>query len=357
MKGLDGRFTAASWTVHLHLDLTDTKLLSVFCTDFGGTLGGEGGAFSTPLEADRSGRSPSQHVAVPIGHGNDGVVEAALNVDDPLRDVSSRPFLLRVSHVSRQLISKGTVRTLSNRCLACSATFVAPGNHGRLPQILDALLAGDGLLWSLAGPGVGPGSLASHRQILAVTRPPERADVLEPLDVLLNGSAKLTLDDVVVIEQVRDPSEFIVAQLAGRHVGTDFCPVADLAGKSRPHAIQVAERNISSLIRGDVNTQQSRHGLTLALLMSRIAANHDQLALSADNLAVFADATNATSDFHGILAEGRVGPASRTHTRQIHWLTDFHSIGNENTPTECRQPPSSGRQPGSESGIGRPRTT
>ena len=117
MKGLDGGFAAASRTVHLHLDLADTELLSVLRTDFSGSLGGEGGAFSAPLEADRTGRSPSQHVAVAIGHGDDRVVEAALNVDDPLRDVPSRPFLLRVSHVSRQLIFKGTVRTLSNWCL------------------------------------------------------------------------------------------------------------------------------------------------------------------------------------------------------------------------------------------------
>jgi hypothetical protein len=106
VEGLNGRLPTTSGAVHFDFHFADPEFLSILRTDLGGPLGGKGSALSATLEADRSSRSPGQHVAVAVGDRHDGVVEAALNVDNPLRDVPSRSFLLRVSHDTCQLISK-----------------------------------------------------------------------------------------------------------------------------------------------------------------------------------------------------------------------------------------------------------
>src|SRR5690348_13745840 len=95
-------------------------------------------------------------------------------------------------------------------------------------HVLDALLAGDRLARPLAGPGVGPGPLAADRQALAVPQAPVAADVAEPGDVLLHLPAELTLDHVLVVQQVRQPGQLVLVQVASPLLGVDGRLLAEL---------------------------------------------------------------------------------------------------------------------------------
>src|SRR5260370_38371005 len=55
----------------------------------GGHLRGERRRLPRALEPDLAGRGPGDHAASWIGDGHDGVVERALNVGVPVRDVLS----------------------------------------------------------------------------------------------------------------------------------------------------------------------------------------------------------------------------------------------------------------------------
>src|SRR6478735_1165624 len=93
-------------------------------------------------------------------------------------------------------------------------------------HFLDALLARDRLPRTFAGPRVGPGPLAVHRQALAMSQPAVAADVAQSTDGLLHLASKLPFDHVLVIEQRGELGEFVFGQVAGTLVRTDPRPLA-----------------------------------------------------------------------------------------------------------------------------------
>src|SRR5262245_11344120 len=135
---------------------------------------------------------------------------------------------------------------------------------GLAAHLLDTLLAGDGLARALASPGVGAGPLAAHRQAAAVTDAAVAADIAQPGDVLLNLPAQRALDrvGVVAVEDVRDAGDLLVAQLLGAALRIDPCLLAQFQGQRRSDAVDVTQRNVRRLVVGDVNTQDTRHGVT-----------------------------------------------------------------------------------------------
>ena len=83
---------------------------------------------------------------------------------------------------------------------------------------------------------------------------------LQPRDVLGHLPPQLALDDVVLVQQRRQPGQLVLAQLAGLSLRIDARLVAQLAGDLRAHAVQVrSARTIVGRSR-DVDTQQTRHG-------------------------------------------------------------------------------------------------
>src|SRR5690606_19613677 len=64
-----------------------------------------------------------------------------------------------------------------------SAVGSRPTAHWQLPIAALFLLAGDGPGRALAGPGIGVGALAAHRQAAAVTQAAIAAEIHQPLDV------------------------------------------------------------------------------------------------------------------------------------------------------------------------------
>src|SRR3954454_14288217 len=60
---------------------------------FGSELSGERGALARTLETSRPRRRPGDRSAVDVGDGDDGVVEARLDVGDPSRNVLANLLL------------------------------------------------------------------------------------------------------------------------------------------------------------------------------------------------------------------------------------------------------------------------
>src|SRR3546814_8023487 len=66
------------------------------------------------------------------------------------------------------------------------------------------LLAGDRSRRALAGPRVGLGALAAHRQALAVAQAAVAAEVHQALDVHGHVAAQVALDHVVAVDGLAD---------------------------------------------------------------------------------------------------------------------------------------------------------
>ena len=128
-----------------------------------------------------------------------------------------------------------------------------------LLQILDALLAGDGLLRALASACIGTRALAADRQTAAMTNAAIAADISQPRDVLRHLATQLPLDNVILVQQGRDPRDFVFAQLAGTDMRIDARLVAQLSRDLRANPVQVLQRNDRGPILGISTPSKSRH--------------------------------------------------------------------------------------------------
>src|SRR4051794_37918033 len=172
-------------------------------------------------------------------------------------------------------------------------------------HFLDALLAGDGLARALAGAGVGAGALAADGQAAAVPEAAGALDVLQALGVVLHLAAQRAFGDVLAVEEAHDAGDLLVGQVAGAALRIDVGLVAQLQGRGRADAVNVPQRDVRRLVVGQIDTEDTRHGgspgLALALLVTRVAADHVQLALPPYQLAVFTDPLDTGANFHDCL--------------------------------------------------------
>src|SRR5690348_13837939 len=84
--------------------------------------------------------------------------------------------------------------------------------------LLGLLLAGHGLLRTLAGAGVGLGPLPVHRQPAAVPQALVAADLDLAADVGGDLAAQVTLDTEVGVDVVAQLDQVLVAEIPGTQV-------------------------------------------------------------------------------------------------------------------------------------------
>jgi hypothetical protein len=179
-------------------------------------------------------------------------------------------------------------------------------------EVLDTLLSSYCFLGALAGAGIGPRSLSADRQSATVSNAPIAVDVFQPGDILAYLTAKLTFDRVVLVQQGGHAGQLILAEVARPAQRVNPRLVAKLPRDLRTDPIEVGQRDPSRFIVWYVDTEQTRHpklplsaastpvstGLTLPLLVAGVAANHENDASAADDLAVLTDSLNAGTYFH-----------------------------------------------------------
>src|SRR5262249_42606703 len=110
------------------------------------------------------------------------------------------------------------------------------------------LLAGDlHALRALARAGVGLRVLAADREATAVAQAPIATDLLQPLDVLRALAAQITLDDVAVVDDVAQPDDLFLGEVA--HLAIRLDPnVGQDPVRGRPtDAVDIGQADLDAL--------------------------------------------------------------------------------------------------------------
>src|SRR6266516_6544972 len=96
---------------------------------------------------------------------------------------------------------------------------------------LDLLLATDahGAARSAALPGVRLGALSPHREVAPMSHAPVGADVHQALDVLAHLAPQVALDLVAAVDDLSEPVDLVLGQVARARVGRDAGGGQDLA--------------------------------------------------------------------------------------------------------------------------------
>src|SRR5712692_3873310 len=262
-------------------------------------LRGERSRLARALESARARRRPADHVPAHVGDGDDGVVERALDADDP----------------GLQVLLGLLLRLLRRRRRRCGSASGSGGRgwlllFGHVGSVLWLCLrrrgggdraADDRALRPLARARVGVGPLAAHGQALAVAQAAVAAQVHQPLDVEAHLAAQVALDLVVLLQRLADPVDLVVGQVLGPPGRIDLGQRAHLLRAGVADPVQVRERDLDLFLAGKVDSRDARH-LSLPLLVARIrGADHAYHALAADHLALHADLPHRSADLHGFL--------------------------------------------------------
>src|SRR5215217_5407090 len=195
----------AARTVALDLDVHATYALvhRLVRDALGRHLGREGRALAAPLEPQRPRRLPGYDVALLVAHGDDGVVEGALDVDHAGRYVAADPAPRPA----------GPARALPLLPLPAHLPLLPPA-YRRLRTL------------ALAGVRLGP--LPAHGETPAVPYAPVSPDVYKPPDVLLRLAPQVALDLDVLVDVTPDLADLALRQVPNLRVGIDFGLAADL---------------------------------------------------------------------------------------------------------------------------------
>jgi hypothetical protein len=181
-----------------------------------------------------------------------------------------------------------------------------------LPVLLDTLLAGNCLSRAFSRARVALRALASYGQTPSVPNAPIACNITQTRDILGDLPSKLPANNIVAVDNLRNPAEIVFSQLTGLDIFLDSGLFQYLSGGMLTYAYDISQRNPYRLIVGNVNTNYTRHFCsysnrsimltnpksTLTLLMPRVCADHPHNALAPDYLAIFTYTFYRTSDFH-----------------------------------------------------------
>src|SRR5215467_1081822 len=159
-----------------------------------------------------------------------------------------------------------------DQCGAVRGSFIA--------RLNSSLLAGDGFGRSLAGPGVGMGTLPAHRQATAVPQPPIAPKVHQALDIHRHFAPQIALDHVVTIDDFANLQHLLVGQLGYPTLVRNPDFLHDFAGLFRPDAMDVLECDDHAFVSGYVDTGDARHGPNSSCRRGNLPADADRLGSS-----------------------------------------------------------------------------
>src|SRR6266516_432218 len=159
----------------------------------------------------------------------------------------------------------------------------------------------DGLLGALAGSGVGVRPLAADRQTPAVPDPLVRTDLDLALDVLSHVAAEIALDLVAAVDEVADPDDLLVGEIANLAAPVEVHAGHDLPGPGGADPVDVPKGDVHPLVAGEVHACDPSHTpvlLPLPLLVARVRADHHDPAVAADQLAPLAHLLHRRTNLH-----------------------------------------------------------
>src|SRR5262249_16561418 len=177
----------------------------------------------------------------------------------------------------------------------------------------DSLCLGAGLLLvrdsalarSLAGPGVGVGTLSANRKIAAMTAATVAADFNQPLDVHRNVLAQIAFDIALALDHLTDVVHFLFSEVLNLLVGIHIGGGEDARGAWVSGAIGVSQRDVHMLITRKINACNTCHktsfaSLSLTLFMLGVLADHTHHTTAMDDLALITNLLYRCSYLHNL---------------------------------------------------------
>ena len=100
---------------------------------------------------------------------------------------------------------------------------------------------------------------------------------------------QITLDRVAAVDDLADLGDLGFGEIAHARAEIDACLLEDLARGRRTDTEDVAQRDVDALLARDVDARDPSHSLLpLPLLVLRLGADHEDLPLAPDDLALVA---------------------------------------------------------------------
>src|SRR5262249_35691361 len=253
----DRGFPAGAGALHEHVDLAHAVFHGPARGGLRGHLRRVRRRLARSLEAHLPGGGPGDHVADGVGDRDDRVVEGAPDVSVPVGDV--------LAFLAAHLLGAGTALW---RHLLPVREVVGP-ECGLL--LAGLLLAGHSLVPALAGPGIGLGPLAVHRQPTAVADALVAADLHLAPDVRLHFAAEVTFDPVGGVDPVAELHEVVVGQVVHPDIAADPGGDQRLAGAGAADSVDIGEGNLKALVARAVDANQTCHALAALLLFAAVS--------------------------------------------------------------------------------------
>jgi len=161
------------------------------------------------------------------------------------------------------------------------------------------LLAGDGTARALVRTRICAGALPANGKPTPVPKTAVAPDVHETLDVHGDLGAQRAFDLEAALDLAAKTIYVIITEVLSTNVGIDSRGGQDLAGTSVSDSVDVGESDLDALAARQIDTRNTSHGLSLTLLVLRIAAADDAHdATSADHLAVLTNGLDAATNLH-----------------------------------------------------------
>ena len=195
-------------------------------------LGGERGRLARALEAGRAGGLPADDAAVGVGDRHDRVVEARLDVGDPVGDVLLHP------PAGASLAACGLLRLRHLPTLLLRRRRPALAGDAHPPR-------------ALAAARVGLRSLAPDRKAAAVAKAAVGADLGQPLDVLGALAAQVPLH-LTGLDRLAKLHHLVVGQVLDVGVPVDAGVGDDLSRGRVADPVDVREAHLDALVERDV---------------------------------------------------------------------------------------------------------
>ena len=91
-------------------------------------------------------------------------------------------------------------------------------------------------------------------------------DVLQSLEIQAALAAQIAFHEVIaLLNDVNDLGQFCLVEVLGTGGGLDAGFLDNIRGDLRPDAVDVSQRNVDALVWGDVDSDDSWHGLVLSI--------------------------------------------------------------------------------------------
>ena len=114
-------------------------------------------------------------------------------------------------------------------------------------------------IYMAPGASIGAGALTPQRHATAMAHAPVGANVHQALDVHRNFTPKVTLDPNFLINDLAQPVDFIVRQVADSRVRADLRPLQQLLAGVQPNAVDIRQPNLNPLFARQVNSGDTCH--------------------------------------------------------------------------------------------------